>query len=377
MLYRSLIKDAIKVSALGYGCMRLPTINGEYGKIDVEAAEALLDEAIASGVNYLDTAWTYHEEASERFVGDYLQRRQDTETYVATKLPMWLCDSHEDYHCFFSQQLERLQRDHVDFYLTHALSAKSFRKMMENDVFSFLDDKKERGQITYAGFSFHDELPVFKEIVDSYNWDFCQIQLNYMDTHYQAGLEGMRYAIEKGLSVIVMEPVKGGKLAKNPPVVTDLFAPLERNYSPAQWALSYVLDIPEVGIVLSGMSNEAQLEENLDVASTITPNSLTDDEHAAIEEVKKYFLSRNQVDCTGCEYCMPCPFDVKIPTVFSYYNNAYIYGAKENFVEDYANLIKEEKGADRCTECGTCESLCPQQLPIIADLKDAHTFFTK
>lgn len=376
MQYKNFINDSIKVSTLGYGCMRFPLLDeNDNGSINEEESFKLLKYAIDNGINYIDTAYPYHNGNSEIFVGKSLKKIGREKIYLATKMPVWLCKKHEDYNSFFNEQLDRLQTDYIDFYLVHSLTEESFRNIVKNDIFSFLNQKKKNGHIKYIGFSFHDNLNLFKEIVDSYNWDFCQIQLNYMDENYQAGIKGLNYAKSKGLDVIVMEPVKGGKLATAPVEAKKYFNNLNSDYSLAQWALKWVYNLENVSLALSGMSNLNELKENIQVASETTENSLTTDELNAINNIKEYFNNKIKVGCTSCEYCMPCPSDIEIPTIFSMYNNAFIYNEKNKYIKEYSNLISENKDASKCIRCGKCEKICPQHLNIIDLLCDADNFF--
>lgn len=376
MKYRKFINDEIDVSILGYGCMRFPLLNKEdNSSIDEEKSFEMLKYAIDNGVNYIDTAYTYHDQKSEVFVGSSLKKIGRESVYLATKMPVWLCDKHDDYNRIFEEQLSRLQTDYVDFYLAHSLYEKTFRNMIKNDIFSFFDRERKNGRIKYAGFSFHDNYELFEEIVDSYNWDFCQIQLNYMDENYQAGLKGLQYAKSKGLDVIVMEPVKGGKLANAPIEAKSFFKDLDKDYSLAQWALRWVYNFKDVSLALSGMSTMEQVEENIQVASDSIENSMTEKEKEAISKIKNFFDNRMKIGCTSCEYCMPCPSNVQIPSIFSMYNNSVIYDEKERYNKEYKNLVKNNKDASKCIECGNCESLCPQHLEIIKVLSEAHEFF--
>lgn len=374
MQYREFTKDKLKISQLGFGCMRFPVIDGDNARIDEEVAFEMLRYAFDHGVNYFDTAYAYHDGNSEPFVGEALEKIGREKVFLATKLPMWLCKTPEDYPRIFSEQLEKLRTDYVDFYLCHALNKKTFHKMKENDVFSFLDEEKEKGRLRYAGFSFHDDLSVFKEIIDSYDWDFCQIQYNYVDEHYQAGLEGLLYAKSKGIDVIIMEPVKGGKLAKCPPELEEIFSRSQHSYTPAEWALRWVFNDPNVGIVLSGMSSMDQTRENIQIASEAAPLAFTDADAQTVKDARSFYEARVQVGCTSCEYCLPCPAKVSIPNIFEMYNNSYIYDCRENYVGDYAQLVAKGRSAQSCVECGHCESVCPQHLSVIQDLKNADAF---
>lgn len=367
-----------KISILGFGCMRLPVIDGDSSKINEEEAIKMIRYAIDKGVNYIDTAYPYHKGNSEPLVAKALKDGYREKVYLATKHPIWLVEEYADFDKYLDEQLQKLETDHIDFYLLHALGKDRWAKIKDLGALEFLNKAKESGKIKYTGFSFHDDLPIFKEIIDAYDWDFTQIQLNYMDEEYQAGLEGMRYAAERKIGVIVMEPIRGGSLANNiPEDVMNIWneAPIKR--SPAAWALRYVWNYPEVVTVLSGMTTMEHVVENIETAKEAFPNSLTDEEMKIIERVKQVYLARTKVNCTECRYCMPCPAEVQIPRIFSMYNNASIYNNKKPAVNFYKRLTENSKHAEACVECGQCEEACPQKLPIRQLLKEAHAYFTE
>jgi predicted aldo/keto reductase-like oxidoreductase len=372
--YRKFGKLDFEVSALGFGCMRLPVIDGDTSKIDEVEATRMVRKAIDLGVNYIDTAYGYHGGKSESFVGRALQDGYRARVKLATKCPVWLAEKHEDFDKLLNEQLERLQVDYVDMYLLHALNESSWKAAYDLNVLDFVRRALADGRIKHAGFSFHDELPVFKEIVDAFDWEFCQIQFNYMDENYQAGLEGLRYAAEKGLAVVIMEPLRGGRLTNNVPEEVQAFwdqSSVKR--TPAEWALRWVLNHPEVTVVLSGMGLMDHVVENVRVAADAGPNSLTEKERGIIDQAKEFYLNRTKVKCTGCDYCMPCPAGVAIPQLFSQYNEASIYNLDPTRVaQNYKKMVDEQKGADQCVECGQCEEACPQNLTIRQYLKDLH-----
>ncbi len=376
MKYRKFINENINISILGFGCMRFPLYDSnDNGSINKEKSFEMLKYAFDSGINYFDTAYTYHDGQSEVFMGEAIKKLGRDKLYLATKMPLWLCKEYSDYENIFEEQLEKLQTKYIDFYLAHSLGENSYRKMVENNIFDFFDKERKSGRMKYVGFSFHDNLELFKEVVDSYSWDFCQIQLNYMDENYQAGVEGLRYAKSKGLSVVVMEPVKGGFLANGPKEVKDYFKNLDKEYSMAQWALKWVYNFNEVSLALSGMSNLDQVKENIEIASKSEPNSLDLKELETINKVKEFFNSKTKIACTACEYCLPCPEGVQIPSIFSKYNNAIIYDKKDRYKKEYISLVEENKDASLCVECRQCESICPQSLNIIDTLKEANDYF--
>ncbi|MFY9214208.1 MAG: aldo/keto reductase [Tissierellaceae bacterium] len=377
MQYRKFTRDNLDVSLLGFGCMRFPVLNDDPAQIDEEKASEMLKLAIENGVNYIDTAYNYHDGNSESFLGSFLHDGYREKIYLATKLPVWLVKSYEDFEKYLDEQLEKLKTDYIDFYLLHALHKKTWTRSKELNVFKFLDQAKAKGKIRYAGFSFHDELPLFREIIDSYPWDFCQIQLNYMDIQYQAGVEGLKYAAEKGISLAIMEPIKGGKLASAPKDIQAIWDQAVEKRSPAEWALKWVYDFEEVAVVLSGMSTLDQVKENLALTKNSLAKSLTEDEHRLIQRVIDLYKQKIKVGCTSCNYCLPCPQGVAIPGIFSRYNDYYVFGDKKRSRFVYNKYKNEGKDSSQCIECGECEQLCPQQLRIISHLKDADRVLSK
>ena len=376
MLYREMGKTGEKVSILGFGCMRLP-IRGSYVKIDVEKASNILNYALDQGINYLDTAYPYHGIStshggnSEIFLGEYLTEssRRD-EVYLATKLPTWRLENEEDMENFLTQQLKRLQTDYIDFYLLHSLKEKQWFHLEDLGVLDFLDDAVADGRIKYAGFSSHDETDFIKEVLDSYQWDMCQIQYNYLDENIQAGKEGLDYAAEKGLGVVIMEPLKGGVLADYVPSEVQKIwdnAPLKR--TPAEWAFRYLWDIPEISVVLSGMNTAEQLHENLQTAEKGLPRSFTSEERKLMEEVKEVYLGKISVECSKCGYCMPCPSGINIPQCLSYLNQAGMFEDYSEVKNQYYFMLKDTEMAGNCLECGLCEEMCSQHLSIREELK--------
>ncbi|WP_055078508.1 aldo/keto reductase [Lagierella massiliensis] len=364
----------VEVSRLGFGCMRFPVIDDDNGKINKEESEKLLLDAIKRGLNYIDTAYPYHEETSEDFVGEFLQKHNlRDKVQLATKLPCWLVEKEEDFERLLNIQLEKLQTDHIDFYLLHSLDIKRFRKIMDLGVLDFCKKIKEKGIVKHIGFSFHDEYKAFEEIFNAYDWDFCQIQLNYLDIDYQAGMKGYELATKNNVPVIIMEPLKGGRLSNPPEEIKDMskkFEPL--SYS--QVALKFPLSLPNVMTVLSGMNSFKQVEENCDMADKVDYNSLTDEEKEFYKVSRQVYKNREQIGCTACEYCMPCTVEINIPKVFSLWNKAFLYDEEEKSKSDYEKYLKDGVSPEECIECGKCEDICPQHLEIIKGLKDAHEF---
>ena len=374
MIRREMGKTGEKVSALGFGCMRLPTRDDQ--SIDVDEATRMLRFAIDNGVDYVDTAWGYHNGQSEPFVGSALQDGYRDKVNLATKLPSWLIKCREDMDYYLNEQLRRLRTDVIDFYLIHALNRRYWKNLKEHDIFEFMDSALASGRIRHIGFSFHDTLDVFKEIIDSYGWEFCQIQYNFVDTEHQAGLEGLKYAAGKGIGVAVMEPLRGGKLATN--VRDDILSIWNSSgidRTPAAWALRWVWNDPDVGVVLSGMSTMDQVRENIETAREASPNSMSSSELAIVDRVREEYKKRIKVSCTGCSYCMPCPSGVAIPTCFDFFNDAYMFDSIEDHKKAYLRSVKKENRASLCVECGRCEELCPQNIPIIEQLKEVSSLF--
>ena len=379
MQYRTLGHTGINVSTLGFGCMRLPTL-GSPDRIDEPAATRLLHDAIEAGVNYIDTAWFYHSAASgqagesEPFVGRALSGGWRERIHLATKLPQQLVRTRDDMDLFLAQQLERLKTDHIDFYLVHGLSGESWNRMRDLGVREFLDSARERGLIRFPAFSFHGDKDDFPRIIDEYDgWAFGQIQYNYVDTDYQAGFSGLRYAAEKGLGVVVMEPLKGGRLANNLlPGMKAVFDRQPEGWSPAEWALRYVLNEPGVSLLLSGMNDPAQLSENLRVASTATPNGLSPQQRSVYETAKQAMREKMKADCSACRYCQPCPCGVQIPELLAALNASSVWDTKDPWLTGYVRISGKP---DACSECGQCEDMCPQDLPIRALLKETASIF--
>ncbi|MGB9679781.1 MAG: aldo/keto reductase [Thermoanaerobacteraceae bacterium] len=376
MQYRKFGKLDIAVSALGFGLMRLPVIDKDNNKIDEAEAIKMIRYAIDNGVNYVDTAWPYHGGNSEILAGKALKDGYRDKTFLATKLPTWLINKKEDMDKYLNEQLKKLQTDHIDFYLLHALDKSKWDTMKKVDALAWAEKKKQEGKIRYIGFSFHDEYEVFKEIVDYYDkWDFCQIQYNYMDIDVQAGEKGLKYAASKGLGVIIMEPIRGGRLTNPPKAVADLWNLSDVKRTPADWALQWIWNQPEVSLVLSGMSTFEQVEQNIESANKSGINVLKEEELDIVNKVRNKYKELSPVACTGCNYCMPCPNGVNIPRNFELYNEAHMYGTFESNKNDYLNL--GDGKATSCIECGECESVCPQHLTIIDYLKDVAEYFER
>jgi len=377
MQYRKFGKLDWRVSALGFGCMRLPTIEGQPDQIDEAEAARMVRHAIDHGVNYVDTAYGYHRSQSEPFVGRALQDGYRQRVKVATKLPHWKVEKPEDFDALLDEQTERLQGP-PDFYLIHALGAESWAKVRDFGVLAWAERAMAAGRFQHLGFSFHDNLDAFKEIVDAYdNWTLAQIQYNIMDVNLQAGTAGLHYAADKGLAVVVMEPLRGGLLANKPPQpVQALWDTAGTDRTPADWALQWVWNQPEVSLLLSGMSTFQQVTENLASAGRSGPGTMTPEELALVERVREQYDALSAIPCTNCKYCQPCPNDVAIPRIFELYNQAVMFNARDPMRFAYTHWVREEERADNCIECGECETKCPQEIDIIDWLKQVHTYFT-
>jgi len=358
-----------RLSVLGFGCMRLPVING---KIDEAKATRQVHYAIDQGVNYLDTAWPYHAGESEPFVGRVLSGGYRDRVKLATKLPSWMIKTRADMDRYLTAQLAKLKTDHIDYYLLHSLDGKTWENLRRLGVLEFLEQAKKDGRIVNAGFSFHGLAADFAPIVDAAPWCFCQIQYNYLDQDNQAGTQGLLYAAKKGLGVIIMEPLRGGNLglATPPATIAALWQEAGVRRTPVAWALRWIWNRPEVTVILSGMNEDAHIQENLAVAGEARANSLTPAELALVERVGRTYRTLMKVGCTGCGYCMPCASEVKIPMCFEEYNKMHLFGAWEEAKFRYAFRLSGELAdgrpgyASQCVQCGECLDKCPQHIPI-------------
>ncbi|NLY91666.1 MAG: aldo/keto reductase [Firmicutes bacterium] len=371
-------KLGFKTSLFGLGCMRFPQRRTAAGP-QVEAGEAIkmIRYAIDHGVNYLDTGYEYHQGESEVIVGRALRDGYREKTKLATKLPLWRVKTIDDCRRILEEQLRRLQVESIDFYLLHAVNAERWRLVQDLEILAFLEAMVRAGKIKHLGFSFHDELSVFKEVIDAYPWAMAQIQLNIVDAHHQAGVEGLHYAGAKGIPVVIMEPLKGGRLAQTiPQDVLDLWAQAPVKRSPVEWAFRWLCHFPEVTVILSGVSSMAQLKDNIGIFTRMETGGMTGDELALVEKVRDLYLSKTKVPCTGCEYCLPCAREVAIPWIFALYNDIFIFDDRDGAVNRYRELTAQGKDASRCIECGACVAACPQKIPVIESLKAAHRELT-
>jgi hypothetical protein len=367
MLYRKIAKTGDELSILGFGCMRLTQKDG---RIDEERAARQIRHAIDQGVNYLDTAWAYHRGESEPFLGRTLAGGYRERVKLASKLPTWLVKSRADMDRFLDAQLEKLATARIDYYMVHGIDGSNWERMAGLGVGEFLETARADGRIVNAGFSFHGLREEFKGIVDAYPWSLCQIQYNYLDEEMQAGTQGLEYAAAKGLGVMVMEPLRGGLLGAKPqpPAVEEIWREAGAGRSPAEWALRWIWNRPEVTVALSGMSDEAQVEENLRVASEARAGSLTAEEAGLIARVARKYREIMKVACTGCGYCLPCPSGVDIPGCFDSWNLLHSFGNQDAwfiYVMRGAGVFSGERSySSLCSQCRDCVEKCPQGLQI-------------
>jgi predicted aldo/keto reductase-like oxidoreductase len=376
MKYRTFGKLDWEPSALGFGAMRLPYSGDDRSKIVESEAINMMRYAFDHGVNYVDTAYPYHEGKSEAVVGKALKGYRE-KVKLATKLPTWLTKEYDDFDTYFSEQLKRLDTDYIDFYLLHALNEEKWPTMIDLNVFKWAEEKIDEGKIKYLGFSFHDSYEIFTQIVDYYDWTFCQIQYNYMDTDYQAGTKGLKYAADKGLAVVVMEPIRGGQLGMEPPEpIKKIWDSAQQKRTPADWALQWVWNQPEVSLLLSGMTTMQHVKENVVSAGVSGINTLKDAELDLIAKVKEKYSELCPIPCTQCKYCMPCPNDVRIPRIFEIYNEGIMYNKKEMAQRKY-RWVEDEQKATACIECGECMEACPQNIDIPDWLQKAHKYLTE
>ncbi len=366
MEYRKLGSTGINISSVGFGTMRLPVIDKVQSNIDVKKAKEVVRHAIDMGINYVDTAYPYHIEGnSERALKEILSDGYREKVYLGNKLSVWLCDTYEECEAFVEGQLERTGSEYFDLYFLHSIDENFWKKAKKLNVFKLFDKLLAEGKIKHIGFSFHGRYELFEEIVNFYNWEFCIIQLNYMDTDYQAGIKGLEYAASKGLGVFVMEPLKGGQLAKEAPeTVRKVWQKSKFSLTEAERGIGFVLNRPEVSCVLSGMNEISQVDENIKLTDTIKTNTFDESELSIYKEVKEEFSRLIQFACTRCQYCMPCPFGVDIPANIDYYNMGHIHGTIEHARNFYNRPFFDKKRSTNCVACNECLEKCPQHLNI-------------
>ncbi|MFO7975831.1 MAG: aldo/keto reductase [Candidatus Hydrogenedentota bacterium] len=368
MQYRAFGDTGFNVSALGFGTMRLPVIDGDAGNIDRSPTIRMVRYAIDKGVNYVDSAYAYHDGKSEVVLGEALQDGYRDRVKVATKLPTWFVEKEDDVEKLLDTQLERLQMDFIDFYLVHNLNSALWPIARDRGVIPALERARDKGKIGHIGFSFHDSFALFKEIIDAYpGWEFVQIQYNYVNESVQAGTEGLEYAASKGLPVVIMEPLLGGCLVNPPEPILEVFRESDHpDRSPVDWALQWLWNRPEVTTVLSGMGAMHEVEENLACADRSGVGTLSEEEQETLSDTAYAFRQLNQIPCTKCGYCMPCPHGVDIPRNFAMYNNMHIFHGNQDFLNRtiYINFMPKETRADKCTACNECLPKCSQKIDI-------------
>lgn len=377
MKYRRFKDTDIKLSLFGLGCMRFPTEEDADGNQRVKKDEAitLIHAALERGVNYFDTAYPYHRGESEPILGEALTSANREDAFIATKSPVWDIKQHDDFERIIDEQLERLNTDYIDFYLLHSLNRKYWDTARKNDALRFLDKVRGDKRVRFAGFSFHDNFDVFQEILQAYDWDITQIQLNFLDQEYQAGLKGLRLASERGVPVVVMEPLRGGRLASPPSgEIAEAWNKSAARRTPVEWAFRWLYNLPQINVILSGVTTMEQLKEDVEIFDRAEANCMSQEELRIVDEVKRLYETKLVVGCTGCNYCMPCPSRVEIPSIFELYNNSSLYNDLTRQGKFYRKWFDETgRGAQACIECGKCEEACPQELPVIELLKEAHS----
>lgn len=381
MQYRKFGKLGTEVSALGFGCMRLPTLDGipQSEAVDESETIRMIRHAVDQGVNYIDTAYPYHNGRSEVVNGKALQDGYRSKVMLATKSPVWQIAKPSDFDTYLGEQLARLRTGHIDVYLFHALGAERWEKIvLKHSLLERAEAAVKDGRIGHIGFSFHDKAEVFKRIIDGYGgWGLCQIQYNYMDTENQAGTSGLKYAASKGIAVVVMEPLLGGRLAVPPQAAADVFRASDRGRSPAEWALQWIWDQAEVSTALSGMKAMAEVEENLRAAGRSGIGSLNADDLDLFEQAQKILRERTPIPCTQCGYCRPCPSGVNIPRNLELYNDCVIYDDPAIPRAVYARFMPEGERASLCTGCRACEEKCPQRIVISECMPEVHAVLGK
>ena len=376
MKYRMMGKLGVRTSAFGLGCMRFNGAPSGDSVIDEEKAIALIRQAIDGGVTYLDTAYVYLDKTSETVLGKALQDGYREKVTIATKMPLHAVHDRESMQALLDEELAKLQTDHVDFYLMHGIDREDWEGFKAIGAPEFFDDMKRAGKIRYKCFSFHGPYEEFEYILNDWDWDMCQIQYNFMDVNNQAGTRGLELAGSKGIPVVIMEGLLGGRLSRAPENVQALYDAFPVKRSAVEWAFRWLCNHPEVAVVLSGCNEPEQIEENLRIFDTVEPGIMDAEELALMDRVREAYLSRTRIGCTGCKYCMPCPNGVNIPGIFSVWNNVSLYGIDPAKDWRFNGIRRDDAGADVCVGCGACEAACPQHLPIIEQLQTAWAELT-
>lgn len=371
MKYRTMGKLGIQSSAFGLGCMRF---NGEASGdsiINEEKAISLIRRAIDGGVNYIDTAYVYLDKTSEIVLGKALRDGYRERVTIATKMPAEYVHNREEMEALLAEELKKLQTDHIDFYLMHGINKEKWEYFKSIGAPEFFEDMKREGKIRYKCFSFHGPYEDFEYILNDWDWDMVQIQYNYMDIHNQAGTKGLKLAAGKGIPVVIMEGLLGGRLANAPANVQALYDAFPVKRSAVEWAFRWLCNHPEVGVVLSGCNEAEQIDENLRIFDSAEPGIMSEDELKLIDDVRETYLSRTKIGCTGCSYCMPCPNGVNIPAIFALWNKVSLYDFDPKEDWGFGMIRRNGRGADKCVGCGACEAACPQHLNIIEELQRA------
>ena len=371
MKYRPMGKLGIQASAFGLGCMRFNGAASGDSVIDEQKAISLIRRAIDGGVTYLDTAYVYLDKTSEIVLGKALRDGYRERVTIATKMPAEYVHNRAEMEALLESELKKLQTDHIDFYLMHGINREKWEYFKSIGAPEFFDDMKKAGKIRYKCFSFHGPYEDFEFILNDWDWDMVQIQYNFMDINNQAGTKGLKLAGSRGIPVVIMEGLLGGRLSKAPVNVQSLYDAYPVKRSPVEWAFRWLCNHPEVSVVLSGCNEAEQIDENLRIFDTVEPNIMSEEELKLMEDVREAYLSRTRIGCTGCRYCMPCPNGVDIPGVFSVWNSVSLYDTdpKENW--NLRQINEKGSGAGNCIACGACEAACPQHLPIIESLQKA------